>query len=248
MKNLIMVIVGFFVLIACEHTAPSSEQNRTEINSHEEIDIPLYKTSGDYNTVNTPFPKKEKTVTYESDMCGPDTYPCSPYGFLLYRRVENFPFFPVGSSANIIAGPGGIAWMDALYKLRLQGYKVLFVTFTSGWCGYCSTQSNILGTNIAASYDGQVAFLTVVFEDEAHNYANGDYALAYANAKNINGHNNIFITYDPAGLFHRYKDIEYMPFNFSIDLETMIIISRPPVLDSVSLYTNAVNEALSLAN
>jgi hypothetical protein len=246
MRNLLIIIVlSCIVFVSCENSDLPPEQKDTNA---EVTETGSYKASGDYNTANIPFPKEERTDTYESDICGSETYPCSPYGFSLYQRIENFPFFPVGNSAGLIAGPGGVAWMEALHRMKDEGYKVLFVTFTAGWCGYCTTQAGVLSSNIASSYDGQVAFLTVVFEDEGGNYANADYTLAYANAKLLNQHNNVFVAYDSEGLFHRYKDINYLPFNFSVNLDTMVIISRPPVLDNLGLFTNAVNEALSLAN
>ncbi len=205
----------------------------------------ITKAGGAEETINLPFPEDGVTEEWSGQECGSTTYPCPPYGLKLYQRIEEFPFIPVGDSADLLVNEAGLATTRSLYQLREKGYKLLFLNISTGWCGYCSIQANAVAGSVADYYKDEVAFLTVVLQNSNGVDANSSYAETYMNSKNLDGFENVFVTYDPAGLFERYMNIAAFPFNAWIDLEHMEIIGYQSTLQNFSEFATAINLQMS---
>lgn len=198
------------------------------------------KADEEPTTIDLPWPEEESEA-WDAQQCGSSTYPCPPYGLKLYQRLEEFPFIPVGDSAGILANEAGMATLRDLYTLKDQGYKLLLLNISTGWCGYCSAQAGVISGSIADAYEGEVAFLSVVVQDEYGADATLNYAESYMNSKNLDGFDNVFVTYDPAGLFQRYMNIAAFPFNAWIDLENMELIGYQGTMMSFTDFSSAIS-------
>ena len=67
---------------------------------------------------------------WEQPTCGPDTYPCPPYGTRVGRIIEDLLFLPANTYALQMAGVDGVLSLSDLY---FRQPKVVFVFGTSGW-------------------------------------------------------------------------------------------------------------------
>ncbi|MBU1241384.1 hypothetical protein KKF84_21585 [Myxococcota bacterium] len=201
--------------------------------------------AADKTTVNLDFPQ-DNTEEYIAPTCGPTTYPCPPYGLKTYQIVENFPLIPVGESAELIADESGIAWMKDLHKYKEQGFKLILLTISAGWCYWCGVQADVLASSIADTYADKVLFLTAVVQDQNGYDSGATYAEIYMNQKNLDGFDNVFLTYDPEYLFQRYMSIAAFPFNAWINLETMELMGEDSALADVNTFTTAITEKLAI--
>jgi hypothetical protein len=233
MKRFLLALLAISLIftISCETDQP----NGTET---------MQKASDIHAPVSEPWPADEGNV-YESAKCGSSTYPCPPYGLKLYQSMEDFPFIPVGDSAPLIASASGIAWMKDLYQYKEQGYDLILLTISTGWCGYCSQQAGVLSGSIASAYSDSVLFLTVVVQDNSGNDSGASFAEGYMDSKGLDGFDNVFVSYDPANMFQRYMNIAAFPFNAFIDLNTMEIISYESSLTDFTIFSTAISNALN---
>ena len=193
--------------------------------------------------VTTPYPGQRPESEWSPTRCGIDWYPCPPVGTGRYQTMEDFPFFPVNDWAKDQADEQGMVYMHDIYQMRAEGKKLIMFSVTAGWCSVCRSQFPHL-SNVAQMYP-EVAFLVVVAQDTAGEASTLAYAKTYSDGYNWDDDEAVFVTNDSNFLFERYMNIAAYPFNAFIDLSNMEIISYESGLTSLSIFSEAVQSALS---
>ncbi|PKN21652.1 MAG: hypothetical protein CVU65_16460 [Deltaproteobacteria bacterium HGW-Deltaproteobacteria-22] len=193
--------------------------------------------------VTTPYPRQAPDSAWTPERCSIDWYPCPPVGTGRYQTMEDFPFFPVNDWAKDQADEQGMLYMHDLYQMRAEGKKMIMLSVTAGWCSVCRSQFPNLST-IATMYP-DVAFLIIVAQDTAGEASDLAYAKVYSDGYNWDDDANIFVTNDSNFLFERYMNIAAYPFNAFIDISNMEIISYESGLTSLTIYSDAIQSALS---
>ncbi|MBU1218481.1 thioredoxin family protein [Myxococcota bacterium] len=199
--------------------------------------------AGETNTVDVAWPGDSGEENYEIPECGPDTYPCPPYGTRRFQVLPDFPFIPVGYFAEDIAGPDGTAWMHDIHQLKAEGKKLLMLTVSAGWCSVCAYQLPNLD-NVAEEYADEVVFLLVAQQDDDGYTADIDFAEDYQSRYNADMA-NVFTTNDFNFNFYNIMNVKAFPFNCFIDLNTMEILSYESGLTSLAAYRTAIESGLS---
>ncbi|MBN2724486.1 MAG: hypothetical protein JXR95_10485 [Deltaproteobacteria bacterium] len=187
------------------------------------------------------------TTEWDNESCGIDIYPCPPYGTRLYQTVRDIPFLGANEAAMDIADNSGIAHLQYFYKLYEQGYQMLMISTTTGWCEHCAAQMDTMPQMVELyghlSDDPQVAFLVVVEEDEALEWASLDFAGEYSDLHNMG--DSVPVTNDPGGSFYQLMTSTSYPFNLYIDLSDMTIFAYSSALETVELFSSELDDLLS---
>jgi len=185
--------------------------------------------------------------SYDTDQCGPDIYPCPPYGTRQYQTVRNIPFLPANPAAEDMAEEDGIAWLKYFYDLRAQGYSLLLVTTTTAWCEVCEAQMATLPAMVAQyghlATTPQVAFLGVVTENDSLEDASIEEASVYSTGHDLD--DLVPVTNDANLAFRQLMTASSYPFNIFIDLENMEIIGYESGLATEPAFSAALEEMLT---
>ncbi len=197
------------------------------------------------DTINEPLVLTQDS-TYPNDACGPEIYPCPPYGTRQYQTVRNIPFLPANQAAQEIAGEDGIARLQYFYQLKAQGYKLLQIVATTEWCEVCERQMAIT-EGVVSQYghlsdNPRVAFMAVVTEDD--NLENASIEVAANYAADHDMETLLPITNDENRFFRELLTSIAYPFNIFIDLSTMEILDYDSGLETEQLYTQRLEELL----
>ena len=128
--------------------------------------------------------------------------------------------------ADEIAGDDGIARLRYFYSLREQGYTLLLISETTEWCDVCEAQMSTLPAMVDTygfnAVDPQVAFLTVVTEDDSLNSATLEVASNYSTDHDLDHVSPV--TNDENLYFRDLMTASSYPFNIFVDLANMEII------------------------
>ncbi|MBU1537477.1 hypothetical protein KKF84_19335 [Myxococcota bacterium] len=185
--------------------------------------------------------------TYNEDQCGPDIYPCPPYGTRQYQTLRNIPFLPANSAAEAMAEDNGVSWLSYFYLLREEGYQLLHITLTAEWCDVCEAQMNTLGAMVNQygflADDPRVAFLGVVTENDSLEDASLEVASNYSASHNLD--DLVPITNDENLAFRQLMTSASYPFNIFVDLENMEIIGYDSGLESEQIFSQKLDEMLA---
>lgn len=218
---LIFVILGGGVLMACD----SNKKGRF-------VEEPLVLSVG---------------AEHNQAACGPDVYPCGPYGTRRFQTVRDIPFVAANEAARQLGG-GLLAYMHDFYKLRNLGYKLLFMQFTTGWCTHCKEQMHTLPQMVqnygSGSSQPKVAFLVVVREDPQLEPATLEYAAEYSATYGLDP--IVPVTYDSGNAFLPYMTSIGYPFNFYIRLSDMTILEYASALETPETFSADLERALQL--
>ena len=193
--------------------------------------------------VTAPYPGQRPDSDWSPARCSIDWYPCPPVGTGRYQTMEDFPFYPVNDWAKAQADDQGMLYMHDFYQMRAQGKKMIMFSVTAGWCSVCRYQFPHL-SNVATMYP-DVAFLVVVAQDTNGDAATLSYANTYSDGYNWDDDAGVFVTNDSNFLFERYMNIQAYPFNAFINISNMEIIGYESGLTSLSIFSSAVQSALS---
>jgi hypothetical protein len=190
------------------------------------------------------------STTYNEETCGKDIYPCPPYGTKQYQIAKDVPFLPANQAAEDITDIDGINYFHYFYKLKDQGYKLLLITTTTGWCDECKDQMAVFPAIYnqygAGSVDPRVAFLIVVTETAAMEVADSAYATWYSGEYNLD--NIAPVTNDSNNIFILYMNSIAYPNNIFIDLEKMQIIAYATALHPEQSFADKLDEMLTLTS
>lgn len=223
MKSIISLILFSFLLIACDDDPGKGTY----------VNTPLVLESGD---------------GWTEDTCGPDIYPCPPYGTRQFQTVRNIPFLPGNAAAEALLNEGELsADLAAFYSMRDEGYRILMISATTGWCEVCEAQMDTMPLMVEdfgfLSDNPEVAFLVVVMEDENLDRATLEYSGIYGAAHGMN--DLIPVTNDPGGAFSQLMTSSAYPFNIFIDLRDMTIFAYASGLETEELFGQELESLLN---
>ena len=182
------------------------------------------------------------------EQCGPDIYPCPPYGTRRFQTVRDVPFIAVNAAAKALAGGADRGYFHHFYQLRSQGYKILLVAYTTGWCTHCEAQMEV--TPLMAQQYGpgsaspRVAFLVVVRENPQLDPATVEYAAEYSAHYELD--DVVPVTNDQGNAFFPYMTSVGYPFNFFIRLDDMTIVDYASAVESPETFSAELDRVLQL--
>ncbi len=184
--------------------------------------------------------------SFQQNQCGPDFYPCGPYGTRRYQTVRDVPFIAVNPAAIELSGGENLAWFHHFHALRKQGYKLLFVSLTTGWCTHCGAQMEITPQMVelfgSKSQEPRIAFLVVVVENHQLDPATVEYAAEYSSKYGMD--ETVVVTNDQGNAFFQFMTSVGYPFNFFIRLDTMTIVDYASSLETVPFYSGELERVL----
>jgi thiol-disulfide isomerase/thioredoxin len=221
MRTILSILVMVILFSACDDESIQGQF----------VDEPLIlNTQGDYTT----------------KQCGPDIYPCPPYGTNLYQVVRNIQFLPANESAQSLSNNEGIAGFKSFYDMESQGFKLLVVIATTEWCEVCEAEMEALDEMVAQygidSTDPSVLFLAVVTEDDSLNEATLETAERYSLDHHLDS--IVPVTNDGNGFFRELMSSPSYPLNIFIDLNSMEIIDYESGLGSPEIFSEKLEEML----
>ncbi len=183
-----------------------------------------------------------------SDQCGPDIYPCPPYGTRRYQTVRDLPFIAVNEAARELADGADLAYFHHFHRLRAQGYKILLVAYTTGWCTHCAAQMEVtplmVGQYGSGSPDPRVAFLVVVRENVQLDPATVEYAAEYSAHYGFDG--LVPVTNDQGNAFFPYMTSVGYPFNYFVRLDDMTILDYASAVETPQTFSAELDRVLQM--
>jgi thiol-disulfide isomerase/thioredoxin len=183
-----------------------------------------------------------------SDQCGPDIYPCPPYGTRRYQTVRDLPFLAVNAAAKALAGGADLAYFRHFHRLKEQGYKILLVAYTTGWCTHCRAQMEITPLMAAqygaGSQNPRVAFLVVVRENPQLDPATVEYAAEYSAHYGLDA--VVPVTNDQGNAFFPYMTSVGYPFNFFVRLDDMTILDYASAVETPQTFSAELDRVLQM--
>jgi len=186
--------------------------------------------------------------TLDSDQCGPDIYPCPPYGTRRFQTMRDVPFIPVNDAARALADDQERAYFHHFYRLREQGYKILLVAYTTGWCTHCAAQMEVTPLMVqqygSGSADPRVAFLVVVRENPQLDPATVEYAAEYSAHYEFDA--IVPVTNDQGNAFFPYMTSVGYPFNFFVRLDDMTILDYASAVETPQTFSAELDRVLQL--
>lgn len=164
--------------------------------------------------------------------CGPDTYPCGPYGtkngniagnevFQGFMDADNFCKKHIDKKIDTgkLVSIGLVDWFKtpaACAKTR----KILWVNVAAGWCGPCRAEVQELRKQVlAGGFNEAVGFLNIIFEDSKYAPATAAFAKTWATSQDLQWP----VVADPNFRMGQYFDKAATPFNMLVDTSTMKI-------------------------
>ncbi len=185
---------------------------------------------------------------FATDQCGPDIYPCPPYGTRRFQTLRDVPFFAVNAAAKALAGGAELGYFHHFYQLRAQGYKILLVAYTTGWCTHCKAQMEVTPLMVqqygSGSANPRVAFLVVVRENPQLDPATVEYAAEYSTHYELD--DVVPVTNDQGNAFFPYMTSVGYPFNFFVRLDDMTILDYASAVESPQTFSAELDRVLQL--
>ncbi|MBI5482097.1 MAG: TlpA family protein disulfide reductase [Deltaproteobacteria bacterium] len=170
--------------------------------------------------------------------CGPDTYPCPPYGTVPNTVMENLTFtgwVDENSDGDPLTDPYRTWGLDYFYQLGKAGQaKFLMLNASAGWCTVCRAETRTLNALQADYLDQGVRLAQILFEDNEYNPATKQFVQDWETTYKL----TFPIGLDAAFKTGRYFDIAATPANFVIALRDMTVNGVPvKAMEMMTLMT-----------
>jgi thiol-disulfide isomerase/thioredoxin len=153
--------------------------------------------------------------------CGPDTYPCPPYGNVVNTVMEDLTFTGwIDENGNgDLEDEAYREWgLDYYYQLALHGSaKFLLLNVSAGWCSVCRAETKTLPQLQTDYKDKGIVLAQIIFENNDQNPADKAFVTDWRNAYNL----NFSLGLDASFKTGRYFDRAATPANFVIALKNM---------------------------
>ncbi len=159
--------------------------------------------------------------------CGPDVYPCPPYGLGSGSIITNITWngwIDDNGDGDLTNDDYHVWGLDYFYQLGLAGEaNWLVLNGSAGWCTYCRQENTMLPA-IAAEYaPSKIAFAEFVFQDNAGDPATKDFVLGW-----IAGYDLPFpVGVDATFKMGLYFDSGASPANLFISLRDQLFDGAP---------------------
>ena len=170
--------------------------------------------------------------------CGPDTYPCPPYGTVPNTVMEDLTFtgwIDENADGNLLNDPYRTWGLDYFYQLGLAGdAKFLLLNVSAGWCTVCRSETRTL-TQLQTDYlDKGFRLAQIVFEDNSQDPATKDFVQTWVQSYNL----GFPVGLDASFKTGRYFDVAATPANFVIALKDMTVNGTPvKAMEMLTLMT-----------
>jgi len=185
---------------------------------------------------------------FSTDQCGPDVYPCPPYGTRRYQTLRDVPFIAVNDAAKTLTGGADLGYFHHFYQLRSQGYKILLIAYTTGWCTHCRAQMEVTPLMVqqygSGSENPRVAFLVVVRENPQLDPATVEYAAEYSSHYGLD--QLVPVTNDQGFAFFPYMTSVGYPFNFFVRLDDMTILDYASAVETPQTFSAELDRVLQM--
>jgi thiol-disulfide isomerase/thioredoxin len=170
---------------------------------------------------------QDATVQEDAPQCGPDTYPCPPYGTVPGTVMENLTFtgWIDDDGDGDPLNDGYRTWgLDYFYSQGLAGdASFLVVNVSAGWCTVCRSETRTLPGVYTDYKDKGVRLAQIIFEDYSSNPATKDMVQEWEEYYKL----PFPIGVDPSFKMGRYFDYAATPANILIALRDMTIDGEP---------------------
>lgn len=178
---------------------------------------------------------------WEAPQCGPEIYPCPPYGTRKNRVMADVSFLPANDAAEDLAGDDEILNMKDFYSADA---RLIVIFVSAGWCDFCGAEAGVLN-DVYESFEGdergKVMFLGVVSQDGDYYYATTTYAKNYASSYGW----TFPAVPDVSNVMNQYFLQPAYPFHLIVDGRDMTIrYSMHGALESKDL-TNRIEQLLN---
>jgi thiol-disulfide isomerase/thioredoxin len=170
--------------------------------------------------------------------CGPEIYPCPPYGTVNNTVMENLTFtgwIDENGDGDPLTDPYRSWGLDYFYQLGRAGTaKFLMLNASAGWCSACRSETRTLA-KLEADYKSQGFFLAqIIFEDNEYNPATKQFVMDWEQSYGL----PFPIGLDASFKTGRYFDVAATPANFIIALRDMTVNGAPvKAMELVTLMT-----------
>ncbi|HEY3351984.1 MAG TPA: TlpA disulfide reductase family protein [Polyangia bacterium] len=187
---------------------------------------------------------QDAALQSDAPACGPDTYPCPPYGTAIENTIEDLTFTGwVDDTADHtpLNNPYRTWGFDYFFQQALtSGAKYLYLNVSAGWCSVCKVENGVL-PGIANDYRDQgILFAEVLFEDAQSNPASADFVKAWATKYHL----NFTVGVDPTFKTGRFFSQAATPANFAISLKDQTLAGSPVrAMEIIFIDTGFVDEA-----
>lgn len=191
--------------------------------------------------------------------CGPETYPCGPYGTQKDNIAANLTFLGFWDPGALCKPHADqVIDLDNVVAISFQDWylaneacvdekkKLLWVNVAAGWCVPCMAEvTAIQNTMAAGDFPAEVGFLNIVFETDDRVPITEAFTKAWSTALTSNKPVKLEfpIVMDPEFKMGAYFNANATPFNMLVDTSTMKIIYRDVGADFPAIIT-ATNEFL----
>jgi hypothetical protein len=164
-------------------------------------------------------PSDATTADDAATTCGPETYPCPPYGTVERTVIQNLTFsgWVDETDAHQPLQNAYRQWgLDYFYQLgRTTDARILYFNASAVWCSVCKVEQGFL-VDYAATYRAKgVVFGEILFEDAAGGPATKDDVQTWATRYAL----PFTIGVDPTFKMGAYFDVAATPANFIISLK-----------------------------
>jgi thiol-disulfide isomerase/thioredoxin len=159
--------------------------------------------------------------------CGPDTYPCPPYGTVPNTVLEDLGFTGwIDENGNgDLADEEYRGWgLEYFYQLGLAGEaKFLMLNASAGWCSVCRAETRTLAKLETDYKDQGFRLAQIIFEDNSYNPATKDFLTTWRDTYHL----PFPLGLDASFKTGRYFDYAATPANFIIALKDMTVNGTP---------------------
>jgi thiol-disulfide isomerase/thioredoxin len=164
----------------------------------------------------------------DARQCGPDYYPCGPYGTSAPAVIENLTFAGwVDTETDHLAyqnNPYQNFGLDWFYQQgRTAGAKYLFLNVSAGWCVWCKTENGLLPGYANSYRDKGILFFEVLFQDADGNPAGRDFVQGWAGTYHL----PFTVAVDAPFKMGNYFDSAGTPANIAISLQDQTLNGAP---------------------
>lgn len=233
--SVLMVLSVFVFFVACggNETSTSSDTENEQVEGNSTTESPA--------TAETDNEIPAVTET-DTQACGPDVYPCGPYGVRDNDIAANLEF--VGyADKEYLCKEHKSEQLDTnqLVKVAFKNWyasngcakkKLLWVNVVAGWCSPCKQETkNMASQYLNGTMPGEVGILQIIFENDSHLPANADFLKKWITAYKV----PFPVTADPSFKMGAYFSKEATPYNMLIDLSNMKIVYGEAGYDSAAI-------------
>jgi thiol-disulfide isomerase/thioredoxin len=187
----------------------------------------------------------QEDASFQEDAapCGPDTYPCPPYGAGPGSVIDDVTFagwIDDNGDGDILNDPYRAWGMDYFYQLGLANQAdYLVLNGSAGWCTYCRKENAVLPQLVADYQGSRIVFAEFVFQDNAGNPATKAFVEGWVRSYNL----PIPVGVDASFKMGRYFDATSSPANLYIALRDLTFYDVPIKAMQIILIDTGFAEA-----